>query len=60
MLTKLFLAFSIGLLGAGGIATQSAFAIQQSALAVPVLEAVADAPLHAAGTPQLPLSAKRP
>lgn len=31
MLTKLLLAFCLGLLGAGGAATQSALAIQQDA-----------------------------
>ena len=35
MLTKLFLAFSIGLLGAGGIATQSALDIQRTAFTPP-------------------------
>jgi hypothetical protein len=35
MLTRAILAFSIGLLCAGGVATQSAFGIQQSAYIAP-------------------------
>lgn len=41
MLTKLFLGFSIAMLGAGGCATQSAMAIQRSAYSGPVIAPVA-------------------
>lgn len=41
MLTKLFLGFSIAMLGAGGCATQSAMAIQQSAYSGPIMAPVA-------------------
>ncbi|WP_370220724.1 hypothetical protein [Qipengyuania sp.] len=47
MLTKLFLGFSIALLGAGGCATQSAMAIQQSAYSGPVTAPVAHTHLAA-------------
>ncbi len=47
MLTKLFLGFSIAMLGAGGCATQSAMAIQQSAFSAPIIAPVAQEPAHA-------------
>lgn len=60
MLTKIFLAFSMGLLGAGGIATHSALDIQQSAYSVPALETVADAPRAAMEQRKIVQIANRP
>ncbi len=60
MLTKLFLAFSMGLLGAGGIAMQSALDIQSSAYSVPALGTVADAPRLAIEEPEIVRTGSRP